>query len=136
LFTAAAHADSQVGFVECEPALCGGFQQNTATLSATRLQLVGSLAWPGQLQLQVVGLVDKATQIPAANRTLELYYGTLLNLGVDVIYLGSVSTDSQGRYTGVLPYYFGSDIIPVSNFYINDPAAQRTQFISGLLVNY
>lgn len=141
LFSATAQAGPPLAssnIIECTPALCGSFPANRATMSVDAGSV--TVAKSGLAIVTIEGLRDKATGKVMAFKQLGLHYGTLFDHVDATIPLGNMSTDGQGNYSGPVtkpdghPYKFAPGRVNHGSFYINDPSAPNTQFVTGFVV--
>jgi hypothetical protein len=130
----AAQAQNTTTFHECTPALCGGYAQNTATLSAQAITASPDPLRIGRLRLSIKDMVVKGTNQPAGNKPLEVYYGTFINRRFYVTLVGRITLNESGSFDDWLDFDFTAltdKTVYSANFYINDPSVPNTQFVSG-----
>lgn len=125
--------------VECTPAACGGLPD---TSDARLAMMAGSVAVApdGRVTVSISGLRDRASGQSRPLKVIELYFGTMLDTEVRTIRLGTVVTDGEGNFKGQITsedgrlYKFRRGLSHVGQFYLHDPAASKTEFVTGFSV--
>ena len=126
--------------IPCTLPICGGFQQNIATLRLEAGEVL--VASSGTVTVRLHGLTV-ATGAVAANKTLEVILGSFTS-GVfesspRIGLLGTVTTDTQGNFDGAIrtssgaPFAFASGTTVSGQFVLNEPGV-RTEFVTGFII--
>ena len=136
--TASGHTEGKLraSFVPCSPAICGGFPQNEATLSVKKATV--RVAHDGVVRIKLHQLRELASGSVAANKTLEVHFGSFGPGTADFVLLGTITVDDNGNFKGTIdtgtgePFAFPDGATISGQFALNDPLI-RTEFVTGLL---
>src|SRR6266487_374550 len=119
----------------CNLNLCGDYPQNVATLSLK--EGVVTIDKKGGVHVELSQLRFLATQKLAANKTLQVFFGSFTYLANNARLLGTIRTDSRGNFEGSidtgngLPFAFSPGIPVSGQFIFNDEPIVRSEFITG-----
>jgi hypothetical protein len=120
-------------FVPCNPDICGGYPQNSATLSLAKGEI--KVAQNGQVTLELEKLTFLTGKEVASNRTLDVIFGSF---GIFQA-VGTITTDSKGNFEGKIstgggsPFAFPIGTTIAGQFVLNNPGV-NSEFITGFSI--
>jgi hypothetical protein len=127
----------------CSLNLCGGSNQNIATLGVEKGEV--SVMRDGLVRVRLYRLKMKATGEIAANRTLDVNIGNFTKgvfevaSGLPQLPIGTITTDKDGNFNGTVDtgggvaFRLTSSISISAQFAFNEPGV-RTEFVTGFIV--
>jgi hypothetical protein len=131
-------------FVPCNPQICGGFVENSATLSLRGGGVIVKNDGTVKIKLRRVSSLETGAVL--ANKTLEVHIGSFTQgvfqnyLGPNPVSLvGTITTDAKGNFEGPIDlgggtsFVFPSGSVVSAQFALNEPNV-RTEFITGFQI--
>lgn len=125
--------------IQCTKSLCGGV---VANVSAHRLESGEvTVASNGQVTVTLRGIKDKSGAV-VSGKEFEVHFGAFAPngyIGLAENPIGTVKTDSEGNYAGVIqkadgtPFAFMRDRPWSGQFIFNDPGV-RSEFVTGFQI--